>query len=457
MNIMNKIVRTLLSACGAVVVLFGFSGCLQTDDLVTLDDGVTVSLRLDEAFQEKAYVRLNHDGNQDDYWYWHLTTDLDAAADSLIKAVIAADLEEDGAIKGNVGTNKNITIENLAAKTDYRVLAARILPDGRVIGNVAELVFRTLRDPAVFEEHPQWRVEYKGRKVAEDDPDEETEIFECAIQDTTDTYIPCLLSKDDFEKSYKGDIRTCFEDYVAFRNLANVKWPNVVVSKSIEHVEDRLRHGDYIIFMMGIDAAGELTGYYARQDFSISQEKASAAYLKWIGKWTLTGENGEKKHSYAVEILPDENNLYYRMTGWESTSANSYFAGVPTELPIQLYFEKSTGCAYVISEQLKDLEDAALAEFYDFYLYGCVTLEYDGIMQDVPVDAPNLRLAKFSFINDNMAKATPERFIVDLNGVHYDEEFKLFNYSYISSIYAGLVPVTADSMVPLIKTIRLVR
>ena len=460
MNRLHNFGRTIhltvgfLAIFGLLTCLLGCTGNIEPE---VSEDEVQVTLKLDQTFQEKAYVRLNHDGGQNDYWFYFVTEDMQTEAESLLEDQLALALESAGEIVGNVGTNRNITLYGLQAKTAYRVIAARILPDGSITGNVAELVFTTLRNPDIFEVHPSWMIEYKERRVDADDPNVESEVFMCSVGDSEDSFVPCLLSKKDFEASYGGNLRLCFEDYVAFRNMNNVKWENVIVNESCEHLEDRLRHGEYIVFMIGIDADGELTGYYARTDCNIVQEKATEAYSKWVGKWTVVGYYGEQKISYSVEISPDENNLYYRMYGWESTSATDYFKNLPQERPVLLYFEKTSGDVYVVSEAFDDLADVTLAEFYDFFLYGCVEIDYGGVMTEVPVDVENIRIAKFSLYGDNLAEVTPEIFSFELNGVHYDAPFLYFNYSYISMMYDGLVPVTTDSVVPRISTMRLER
>ena len=454
MDITRKIAVTLLYTAFFAV------GCI---DKLGQEEGIVdavVTLRLDDVFQEKAYVRLNHDGNQDDYWYYMLTQDMVSDARLLLEECIGNAIAVDGQLIGNVGTNRNITFEDLEAKTRYRVIAARILADGTIYGNVAELDFVTLRDPDVFERHPVWEIRYKERRVSEEDPDEESEIFTCTVSDTSfhDTYVPCLLTKEDFQASYGGNLRKCFEDYVAFRNLENVKWPKIVIDTTYEHTEDRLRHGDYLLFMIGVDTDGELTGWYAQTECRIDQEQASEAYSRWVGDWKLSGTYEGQKVVYDVTIVPEENNLYYRMYGYEGTTADDYMTSVPDELPILLYFEKTTGDVYVVSEELPDFSDnQALADFYDFYLYGCVKIDYNGVMTDVPVDVSNLKLARFTLSGDSYATASPQVFSFDLNGVHYDAEFLYFNYSYISAMYAGLVPVTPDSAVPRISDMTLVR
>lgn len=460
MNRLRKVCSLCFPALTAVLsfcIMFALPGCTDRVEPESSEDEVVISLRLDQVFQEKAYVRLNHDGSQDDFWFYIVSEDMETDAVLLLEEYLEETMDSDGEIEGNVGTNRNITIDGLQAKTAYRVMASRILPDGMMTGNVADLTFTTLRDPDVFETHPEWSIRYKERRVSESDPNVENEVFTCSAGDSKDTYVPCLLSKADFDRSYRSNLRACFEDYVAFRNQENVKWANVITDQSCEHLEDRLRHGEYILFMIGVDAEGELTGYYARTDCTIAQEAATEAYRKWVGAWTVIGSCGDRRIRYTVDISPDENNLYYRMSGWESTSATDYFKTIPEDLPILLYFEKSSGDVYVVSEAFDDLEDPTLAEFYDFFLYGCVEIDYGGEMTEVPVDISNIRIAKFSLLDDDLAEVTPETFSFDLNGVHYNAPFLYFNYSYISLLYAGLVPVTTDSVVPRIDTMRLER
>lgn len=180
MNRLNNLGRIIISAVAALVV-FGMTGCEETIGSETMPDETVVTLRLDEAFQEKAYIRLNHDGSQDDFWCYLVTQDMQTGAETLMKAHVEGALESTGEIEGNTGTNKNITVNNLEAKTSYRVIAARILPDGSITGNVAELVFTTLRNPDVFEVHPTWEIAYDGRRTASDDLNQESEVFDCSV------------------------------------------------------------------------------------------------------------------------------------------------------------------------------------------------------------------------------------------------------------------------------------
>lgn len=451
---MEKIKLIFVGAILSVIAVL--SGCSKEQSVTAPVDNTVVNLRLDEALMEKAYVRLTHNGARGDYWYYMITTDLESDAAVLLNGYIASILESEGELMGNVGVNKNITFTDLSAKTDYRVIASRISETGDLIGNVAELCFVTMRDPDVFELYSAWEIDYKERKVVME-PYSENEIFDCKVSDeaSEETYIPCLLTKEDFKNAYGSNLRRCFEDYVAYKNLMNVKWANEVTAQSSEFVQDRLRHGEYVLFMIGVDSKGDLTGYYAMTNCTIAQETPSDAYRKWLGQWRVSGKYNGVNLSYDVEISPDENNMYYRLYGWESLTATDYFESLPELLPILLYFDKATGDAYVISEQLPDMEEKALADFYDFYLFGAIN--YGGNM--VTVDIPNLRLARMTLVDDNHANVYPENFIFDDGSEVYETPFLYFCYIYTSAINSHMtyVPVTTDMKVPAIENMRFER
>ena len=438
MNLMNKLGRFVLSILGAVGMMC-FIGC-DVLEIPTTDQGnISVTLRLDEAFQEKANVRLNHNGTVEDFWYYMLTEDLQTDAKLLLEDYIEAALAADGRLTGNVGTNKNITFDGLVARTKYRALAAMISPDGKLASDVAELEFVTMRDPDVFEQWPAWSISYKQRLVAPNDPNKETEVFTCAVAegDTLQTYIPCVLSKSDFVRYYGSDLRKCFEDYVDYRNSFHVKWMNEVKNTSIEYTQDRLMSGDYMLFMIGVDKQGELTGYYAKTELNLKQETASDAYKAWAGQWTLRGDcvnltdDGKKRSlEYVIDIVPTENNLYYELYGYDAHTMES-LVDIPATIPLKLYFEKSSGDIYVVSEVLPDIKDnQALADLYNFYAYGSVEVIYGGVLTIIPVDIENLMIARFSRTDATHAKGYNTPISIDLYGEAYDTEFVAFNYFY---------------------------
>lgn len=439
----------------AVVSLYS---CSDMKSELEVTEDVVFGLRVDEIQIDKAYIRFTHDGSQDDFWSYLVTEDMTTDGAELLNKQLSEELDGTEKIVANVGVNKSIRIEDLEAKTSYRVVASRISEAGDLVGNLAELTFTTLRDPDVFEKHPDWTIVYKERVGSEGNPNLKLEVFSCIVdgEESTDTYVPVVISKDDFVKDCGSSIRTCFESYVYYLdNTENVHWPDEVTSASTEFSQDRLRHGDYMLFMVGVDTLGTLTGYYAQTEYNLAQEEMTDEYKKWLGDWVILGKSMEETEiRYDVKIEADENNLFYRMSGWESTTAADYFidpVALPTQLPIQLYFEGEK--VYFVSEALKEVSDFNISEMYDFYFYGCVMMG-ESLM---PIDIPNLKIASLKFTDDSHAAITPEIFKFEMDGFQYELTFVLFEYSYKSMLYDGLVPVTYDSMVPLIETMEFIK
>ncbi|MBO5980212.1 MAG: hypothetical protein J6Q12_07275, partial [Bacteroidales bacterium] len=68
MNLLNRLGRFVLSiSTGALLggAMF-LSGCNLLVDPVQAPEEIDVSLRVDEVFQDKAHVRLNHEGSVED-------------------------------------------------------------------------------------------------------------------------------------------------------------------------------------------------------------------------------------------------------------------------------------------------------------------------------------------------------------------------------------------------------
>ena len=62
--------------------------------------------------------------------------------------------------------NVSLNLKNLEAKQTYRLIVKGIDPkSGRLYGKVAELVFKTRRDPDVWEENPNWSISRKAERT----------------------------------------------------------------------------------------------------------------------------------------------------------------------------------------------------------------------------------------------------------------------------------------------------
>lgn len=432
--------------CLAVLAVVGLLGAVSCEDVIddTIVDNVRLTIRVDEVGQNEVYLRLTHNGENNQYWYCMSPTDnLDAEPREILERTIRNVVREEGNLTARVGVNRSLKFDGLEAHTQYRAIAAIVNDQAEIVGDVAVVTFQTQRDPAVFTDLGAtgiWQMSYSKRYTSGDD-DTEYDVFKCEVADTAHTFVPMIIKKEDFSNYYGDDHRLFFEDYVASCNEDNVKWSKVIRNKTCEHTQERLRSGDYWMFMIGVNRDGELTGYYAQEEKIFRQEQQTAEFAKWLGLWTLSEITPSSKPiQYNVTITAEENNLYLRMAGWEySDIMDAAMTEVPFQLPILLYFEKSTGCVYVVSEEMADLPTAAAADMYDFYLYGLVYMDANLSL----INLPNLRLARFAMNDDGRTvTVTPERFTYTEGDKAKSALFESFCYTYIWTLWPELSPIT---------------
>ena len=124
---------------------------------------------------------------------------------------------------------------------------------------------------------------------------------------------------------------------------------------------------------------------------------------------------------------------------------SSDLSDIPSTIPLKLQFEKSSGDVYVMSEQLPDIKDnQALADFYDFFVYGSVEVIYYDVLTVIPVDMENLPIARFSLTDSSHAKGDGTNISIDLYGEHYNTKFVAFNYFYSSLGLFNYILSSAD-------------
>lgn len=443
------VLKTLFSIFSAIVII----GCNHdVDPEISGLEGLRISLSVDELSQEEADLRIRHNGDAGLLWYYFLTEDFDTDATTLFTRELEKTLDfQDDQLIAFKGQNRSVTVSNLASSTEYRVVAAILSGSGKVVSNVADLVFRTMRNPEDFWVNDNWNISYNGRSY--DNTEAGVECFKCETSDTL-SFVPVVLTKSDFENTYGGNIRECFESYVEYRNSENVKWNRVVSAQDTIRVQDRLRHGEYVAFMMGIDSLGVLSGYYAKKEITIDQEEHLDTYAAWLGEWTVSGQCDGQEIVYNIRIEEDEANLYYNMYGWESTTAK-YYQYVTETYPITMYFERSTGKAYVISSFIARLgaDDEGMVPMV--YLYGNMDSE-EGV---TPINIENKRLACFHFDGSTPRISAEEYSAYDSYGNHYTGFYKSFSFSYTLTGYewVGFAPLTEGSKVPNLAGIKIQR
>ena len=376
-----------------------FLGCEKQEDVHVSQKGeVAIVLDVDQVSLESASIRVRHNGPEDFLWVYMNTSDLESDSSSLIASKIAKDLELTGEILASKGQNKSLTMSALEAKSYYRFICSAIDDEtGLPYGKAAEITYRTRRDPSVFERNSSWTISRGDRSLNNQDK-MEYDNFICESDDDQ-TYVVLTIKDSDFEYYYKSDLRALFEDYQSSFGFeeGSSKWKSVLSSGDIIWPEQRLRSGEWTVYMIGIDSDGELSGLYQEFQFTVEQETATNEYNRWLGTWMVSDKNGDDL--FEIQIIPSENNMWYYMAGWESANIFGFDTYDPALMP-ELFFDKETGNMFFISQYVNTMVSGN--ESVDFYFTGTFTYGNTYVLGD---EVLNLRMAESSFVNSIYSEA----------------------------------------------------
>lgn len=433
-----KSVITLKSLliCLISLVLWGCAEKLTGEEQVALNEKIEFILREDAIYLQTASIRVKHNGPESTQWVYMNTEDLTTDADQLITDRVKIESDLTDQIVSQNKTNISLNLKNLEAKQTYRLIVKAIDPQsGRLYGKVAELVYKTRRDPDVWEINDSWSVTLKSERtqgIAEGSSEViEYENFECKSSDE-ESYIVLTLSKDDFnnyrkEDDHKDKIRTIFEDYHSDMSSMD-DYEDYILKGNTIWKEQRLRSGDYVTFMIGVDEDGELSGLYKKTDVTIAQETPTEGYNKWLGWWEISFSNGSAPWNVYIDDL--DANMWYLSIGWEpeAISEQVYNMG------LKLYYDKSSEKIYFISQEVATADDGTSIHYYGTFPYGT----YQTVL-----DVDNVRLAEARITDLQGTQAKICALGTTLAGVgDITFSYSLFYVNYGSSSMAasGLIP-----------------
>ena len=433
-----KSVITLKSLliCLLSLVLWGCAEKLTGEEEVALNEKIEFILREDAIYLQTASIRVKHNGPESTQWVYMNTEDLTSDADQLITDRVKIESDLTDQIVSQNKTNISLNLKNLEPKQMYRLIVKAIDPQsGRLYGKVAELVYKTRRDPDVWEINDGWSITRKAERtqgIAEGSSEViEYENFECKSSDE-ESYIVLTLSRDDFNNYKKDDahkekIRTIFEDYHSDMSSLD-KYEDYILKGNSIWKEQRLRSGDYVTFMIGVDKDGELSGLYKRADVTIAQETPTEGYNKWLGWWEISFSNGHAPWNVYIDDL--DANMWYLSIGWEpeAISEQVYNMG------LKLYYDKSSEKIYFISQEVAAADDGTNIHYYGTFPYGT----YQTVL-----DVDNVRLAEAKITDLQGTQAKISALGTTLAGVgDITFPYSLFYVNYGSSSMAasGLIP-----------------
>lgn len=372
-------------------------------------EDVRFILREDAIDLNSAIIRVRHNGGSESMWCLMQTEDLVSDADELINQRVLDELKYNGQVSANHGSNKSITLSGLDAKKSYRVIVKAIDSDGQLYGKAASLIFKTRRDPDVWEVNDKWKLTRNEKRsestVSGSNEIVEFEDFNCTSDDD-ESYIVLALTKADFQAYKKADghkdvKRTLFEDYYTdFISSANYK--SRVLKGNKTWKEERLRSGEYVVFMIGLDEDYELSGLYKQFNLTVAREEPTDAYSNWLGLWEVSFTDGSDP--WVINISTLDENMWLTSKGWEP----EYSLHDVTNLDLYLYFSKGTGDFYFVSQEVAKGSDGSVMYYYGAFHYG----QYMTFLPDM-----NLRIAKARFTNLTSTEAVIDPMKLNVPGI----------------------------------------
>lgn len=171
-------------------------------------------------------------------------------------------------------------------------------------------------------ENTEWSVTYLGRADFEEADGSVSRVEEFRFKYTGSNWFIVRSLKDGvLEESYDGSLKDFFtaEAKAVVDAAKGGKWyennNNAFDKNQSKPVAfDLLFHGDYVTYMIEMNAKGNITGKYAKAAHQVEEEAAVANYTRWIGKWRVT----DGSSPYEITVSPAENNYFYTVDGWET-------------------------------------------------------------------------------------------------------------------------------------------
>lgn len=361
-----------------------------SEDSSIVED-VKFVLREDLVELSSASIRVRHNGSSDVMWVYMHTEDFDTDPNQLIEERVNNEYEFTDQIVAYQGNNKSLHIKGLEAKMKYRLIVKAIGKDGKLYGDVAYLDFKTRRNPDLWEVNENWSLtrDEKRSEAAVSGSDEilQFENFVCTSKDQ-ESYFVLTMTKEDFQsyekdEDHKDVKRTLFEDY--YKDFVSASdYKSRVLDGNSVWKEERLRSGDYVLFMIGLDEDYELSGLYKQFNITIEPEQPTEEYNKWLGWWQISFPNGATPWNVYIDEL--DPNMWLLSIGWEpeAISTDVYNLG------LKLYYNNSNGKMYLVSQEVAEANDGSKVYYYPTFQYGT---------SKIVLDYENVRMASADFTN----------------------------------------------------------
>lgn len=285
-------------------------------------DDIVFSASFVSATKNSVTVKVSNSTGQDKFqWTYVASEDMNASAADLLPR---ADQVQASAIQS--GNNKEITISDLKAGSQYRVIVAGYRQDGAgnkyIYGTPADLKVSTT---SAFSVNDSWVLTYNGKNVYNGS----WRVY-LHIGNTNAKLGRKIFTKAEFEAASIVDpLINSYVDEVKAAVAAGEDVNDFITGDNESEtqswlISDPIAAGDYVVVIFDVEDDFTPKGEYKSLAYTVEASQTSAAYQAWLGKWITSDTTGEEIWQVAEKVAGET----YSVTGVCGEAANVVLTAV---------------------------------------------------------------------------------------------------------------------------------
>ena len=319
---MKRFIKFLFTVLSATI----FFGCnpIQGDDVV-LNNNLEFVLGTPVVNGTEVSLDISHNGTESDTWYCFASEDLTTNASEVISNKITEFLTSGEKFGLRKATKTSITLKNLNPYTEYRGFVFGLTEDGIIYGKMATFTFETQADADAVYQTDDFKITYLGRQEVEENEEDDENEENVSVAETFQidnpsekryyftTFNDYYLSYYTIEEIVKGEIEYIKTVIQPILKLDQYSLKDATAI--LQTPEGRQQSGKYTAIAIEFDDKGVATRYFSSAKYEIVEEKAEAAYTKWLGTWELTDAKNVKQ---TINFEHADNNFFVYVKNWEA-------------------------------------------------------------------------------------------------------------------------------------------
>lgn len=219
-------------------------------------------------------------------------------------------------------------------------------------------------------ENPDWTVTYLGRNDFTETDGTVSRVEEFRFKYTGNNwFIVRSLQDGVLNDSYNNSLKDFFtaEAKAVVDAAEGDKWyqNNNAFDKNQTGIVafDLLFHGNYVTYIIEMNAKGNITGQYAKVNHEVEEEVPVANYSRWIGKWHVA----DGYSAYDITVSKAENNYFYFVDGWETGPSVTEQMNMDEDW-IYTRYNKEDGNMYFYGQFVSAYEDETLGDVDEMFV-----------------------------------------------------------------------------------------